>query len=667
MNVTELARKLKLSVEVTRHIIPRVGFDIGMKAIKVEDKIANQIIEKIKKSPHLVEEVQIELGIKKEQTDEKKEKVELTRTLQIPDQIAVRELAQLLQKPVTEVVAELMKNGIFANLNEDIDFETATIIAEDMGYKTEKQKKQNSTHDTTETESIDQLLEEDKNKVKRPPVVVIMGHVDHGKTMLLDKIRKTHVVDEEAGGITQHIGAYQIQHNDSPITFIDTPGHEAFTAMRSRGANVADIAILVVAWDEGIKPQTTEAIKIIEKVGLPFVVAVTKTDKPGSKSDKVLQQLAEINYLPEEWGGKTIVVPVSAKNGNGINDLLNMVLLRLETEEEITADPTRPGVGTIIESHVDKGEGPVATVIIQTGTLRTGDLITAGEVAGRVKLLKDDTGATIKEAAPGKPVRILGLKELPHVGDVLQVTKDKKILKQTLKQQKIRSLRLKERQSKIVQQVGEGLSEKDRTFYAVLRADNAGSLEAILESIEKLPQDEVKVQFVRKGVGNITESDITEAASSNAVVMAFHVDVTPTTRDLAVKENIEVREYEVIYKLIEDVVRELEMRLPPEIKKEKRAKMSVSKLFREASKSQIVGGVVQEGKVETGLSVQIKRGKVVIGNGKLIEIRVGPKQVPSVQSGTECGVKLQQAPQIEEGDMLEFYTETQTPRKLITT
>lgn len=666
MNITELARRLKLSVEVTRHLIPRVGFDIGMKAIKVEDKIGNEIIERVKKSPHFIEEVQIELGLRKPNT----EKVDVEKdtskgSINIPDHIAVRELAQLLQKPVTEVVSELMKNGIFANLNEDIDFETATIIAEDLGYKAERLGKQTSSSNDEAQKSIKTILNEDGTKTERPPVVVIMGHVDHGKTMLLDTIRKSHVVDDEAGGITQHIGAYQIEHKGKHITFIDTPGHEAFTAMRSRGANVADIAILVIAWDDGIKPQTTEAIKIIEKAKLPFVVAITKTDKPESKPDKVLQQLSEINYLPEEWGGKTIVVPVSAKKKEGIEELLNMVLLRLETEKDITADATRSAAGTVIESHVDKGEGPVATVIVQTGTLRSGDLITAGEVAGKVKMLKNDKGVSIKTAGPGTPVRILGLKELPAVGDILQVTKDRQVLKKTLKQQKIRSQALQERKTKIVQQVGEGLTEKERTLYAVLKTDNAGTQEAILESIEKLPQKDVRVQFIRKGVGNVTESDITEAASSEAIVYTFHVSATPTTVDLAQKENVEIRAYEVIYKLIEDIINELEVRLPPEIERESKAQMTVAKLFRQSGKSQIVGGMIQSGTVTPGLHLQISRGRIIIGNGTVTEVRVGSKQVESVKSGTECGIKVNRVPEIKEGDILDLYIEHTHPRKLI--
>ena len=666
MNVTELARQLNLSVEITRHLIPRVGFDIGLKAIKVEDRIAYQIIERVKKSPHLITEVEIELGLKQSDAKEDKdEKTPLTQTLQIPDQIAVRELATLLHKPVTEVVAELMKNGIFANLNEEIDFETAAIIAEDMGFQAIRMEKR-SGEEATSDQRIEDIMKTDKTKEPHPPVVVIMGHVDHGKTKLLDAIRKSHIVEGEAGGITQHIGAYQIEKNGRKITFIDTPGHEAFTAMRSRGANVADVAILVIAWDEGIKPQTTEAINIIKKTELPFIVALTKMDKDGSSPEKVFQQLAEISYLPEKWGGETIVAPVSAITGEGLDDLLNMLLLRADLEQnKITADPNRPGVGTVIESHVDKGEGPVASVIVQTGTLHRGDLITAGEVAGKVKLLKNDLGIEIDKALPGTPVRILGLKELPDVGDILQVTGDKKALKKVLKVQKIRTQALQERQTKIIQQAGEEGKQNDHTYTIILKTDNAGSQEAITESLEKLPRTRVKIQVARTGIGIVNESDVAEASSIGAVIYAFHTKIPTATKEAAETEGVTVREFDIIYKLIEDIISELESRMPPEVTRNIEAVITVSGLFRSKGKTQIVGGVVQEGKATSSLHVKIKRGSISIGEGHIMELRMGPRVVDSVTSGSECGVKIERAPEIRIGDTLELFSEQVRTRKLI--
>lgn len=663
MNVTELARKLKLSVEVTRHIIPRVGFDIGMKAIKVEDKIANQIIERVSKSPQLIKEIEVELGLRSDAPKITTDAVVQEKgTIELPESIVVRDLGQLLNMPVTDLVKELMKNGIFANLNEDIDFETATIIAEDLGFKVAKSHAKINTN--VKAEDINEIIKEDTSKTPRPPVIVVMGHVDHGKTMLLDSIRKTNVVDQEAGGITQHIGAYQITHNGRTMTFIDTPGHEAFTAMRSRGANVADIAILVVAWDDGMKPQTEEALSIIKKVELPFIVAVTKMDKPGASEEKVLQQLAEKNLLPEKWGGDTIVVPVSAKTKKGLEELLSVLAIKTDLDQDsITADPSRPGVGTIIESHIDQGEGPVATVIVQSGTLHTGDLITAGQVAGKVKSLKNDLGEVVKKAPPGMPVKILGLKELPNIGDVLQVTADKKKLKELLKMQKLRAMQAQERRSAVTKQLKEGKAN-DSNLAIIIKSDNLGTLEAIEESFAKLPQEDVKVEIVRKGLGAINESDIAQAAGTGAIVYGFHVTMPPSTEEIAGKEKADVRIFDVIYKLIEDVVLEIELRLPPLVTRNLEANMSVSALFRKKGKTQIVGGRIEQGKAKKSHKAIILRKKVEIGSGMVDELRIGSRVVETVESGVECGIKISHAPDIEVGDRLDLVTETETKRKL---
>ena len=664
MNITELARNLRLSVDVTRHVIPRVGFDIGLKAIKVPDDIAQQIIERVSKNPLVVREVEEELGIKTVKVASVAAPVASKGPLSIPEQIAVRELAQLLQKPVTEIVSELMKNGIFANLNEDIDFETAAIIAEDLGFSAVRLEK--TKEKVIQDKRIDELLMQDQRKEPRPPVVVIMGHVDHGKTKLLDTIRKSHVMESEAGGITQHIGAYQVAHNGKKITFIDTPGHEAFTAMRSRGANVADIAILVVAWDDGIMPQTKEAINIIKKQELPFIVAVTKMDKQGSSSDKVLKQLAELEYLPEQWGGSTIVIPISAQTEAGIEELLNMILLKTEMDQEtIMADASRGAVGTVIESRMDKGEGPVATVIIQTGTLRPGDLITAGQVAGKVKALKDDFGKMISAAGPGTPVKILGLKDMPTVGDILQVTDNVKEMKQMMKTQKLRAKQLQDRRSRISSQIDSGSVSRNATYSIVLKTDNLGSQEAILESLEKLPKDFVRVDVVRKGLGNVNESDVAEAASAGAVIYGFHISLPPTTKEAAFTQKADVRMFDVIYALIEDIIKELESRIPPEISRTIEGMLKVSALFRQKGKTQIVGGLVTKGKAKNGVRTKIMRREMEIGIGTISEVRVGANKTAEVPMGTECGCRIDDAPLIQIGDVLEFFTETKRARKLL--
>jgi len=431
MNVTELARRLKIPTSELKELLPRLGFDIGKKAIKVDDKSAYMIIDKIRDNPDIVED------FRKENMPEAEEITEGitpdSPEIEIPSIITVRDFAELLEKPVASIIQELMKNGILANLNEQIDYETANIIAEDFGFVT---KAKNEIQDNKQNdENIEEMISKaSDNPQVRPPIVVVMGHVDHGKTQLLDTIRKSNVVAKESGGITQHIGAYQITKNDKKITFIDTPGHEAFTAMRSRGARVADIAILIIAADDGIKPQTEEVIKIIDNAKLPFIVAINKIDKPEADIEKVKNQLAQKDLLPEDWGGKVITVPISAKNGEGIDDLLEHLLLLADVEKEnIQADPNQPAIGTIIESHIDKGEGPVATVIIKSGTLKNNDSVQVGQVVGKIKFMKDHAGKIIKEASPSTPVKILGLKNIPAVGDILQTLKADASLKKMMK------------------------------------------------------------------------------------------------------------------------------------------------------------------------------------------------------------------------------------------
>ena len=420
MNVTELARKLKIPTKELLEILPVVGFDIGRRAIKIDNRQAQRIIEKW---PMLL--AQYEEITKPDEEEKVVDEIQEKKKIALGQTIRVKDFAEKLKMPLAKVMAELMKNGVLSSMNEEIDFDTAAIIGEELGFEVESDNSAQSDKEETTSQKLEGLLnEEDKTKLSaRPPVIVVMGHVDHGKTKLLDSIRKTKVIEGESGGITQHIGAYQAVKNDKLITFIDTPGHEAFTTMRSRGARVADIAILVVAADDSIQPQTKESIKIIKSAGLPMIVAINKIDKPDANPEKVKQDLAAMNLTPEEWGGKTITVPISAKEGTGIDDLLEMILLITETEKNnIMANPEKLAVGTIIESHVDKGEGPVATALVQNGTLRQGDLVeVTGSFYGKIRAMKDFTGKDIKEAGPSTPVKILGLKAAPSVGDVLQV------------------------------------------------------------------------------------------------------------------------------------------------------------------------------------------------------------------------------------------------------
>ncbi|MBU1148573.1 translation initiation factor IF-2 N-terminal domain-containing protein, partial [Patescibacteria group bacterium] len=431
MNVTELARQLKITKVQLFDEIEKLGFDIGRRAIKIDDRQAKKIrtaLEgKIKAKSTLVVEEEIE---EKEVVEGKK--------IDLPDRIIIRDLAEKISMPVVELLGVLMKNGIMSSQNEEIDYETANIILEDLGYQVVLAKQEEAIHEEIQETSLKNLLAEEDSKklITKPPVVVVLGHVDHGKTALLDAIRNTDVIGSESGGITQHIGAYQMVHNNKKITFVDTPGHAAFTKMRGRGAKVADIAILVIAADDGIKPQTEEAISIIKEAKIPFIVAINKVDKPDADIQKVKQQLTQNDLNPEEWGGKVICQEVSAKAKTGIKELLDIILLMADLEKaNLLANPDREAVGCVIESHIDKGEGPVATVLINTGTLKVADLVTVGEVAGKVKALKDHTGQAVTQAEPAKPVRIIGLKGMPKVGDILHKIDDQKLLKKKLKEQ----------------------------------------------------------------------------------------------------------------------------------------------------------------------------------------------------------------------------------------
>ncbi len=647
MNVTELARKVKMQTAELRELIPKLGFDIGKKAIKVDDAVAEKIIEKLKERPDLIE-------IKKQSREEVKREpatAPTERVIELSPYITVRDFATMIEKPVASVIQELMKNGILANLNERIDFETAAVIASDFGIKVHAKQ----TSDEPAASKDEDFLRDDHQHLKpRPPVIVVMGHVDHGKTMLLDAIRKTHVVEQEAGGITQHMGSYQVAHNGKVLTFIDTPGHEAFTTMRSRGARVADIAVLVVAADEGIKPQTIEAIKIIRGAELPFVVALNKIDRPEANADRVMRQLAEQNLLPEAWGGKTITVPVSAKTSKGIEELLNTLLLVTDVEREhIRGNPNREAVGIVIESHVDKGEGPTAMVIIQTGTLRTGQIVRVGAVGGKVKAMKNYLGETINEATPSMPVRILGLKDVPEVGDILHVESDPQTLKKLLREHRARA---DEEAIDTTTTKSEDEKETIPTLNVVLRTDTLGSQEAIVQELEKAVPKGTNVQITKKGLGNITDADILTAESSQAVVYGFHVAMQPAAQKNANEKQVPVRIYKIIYELVDNVKQELINRKPREIVEVEIGRMKVSQIFRQDKKYTIAGGQITKGKVTKGTLARVLRGKETVGEGKIEEIRKGTEQVSEASSGTECGVKFFGTIALQVGDTLELFS-----------
>ncbi|MFA5358718.1 MAG: translation initiation factor IF-2 [Patescibacteria group bacterium] len=667
MNVTELARKLRVTTKELLELLPQLGFDIGARAIKVDPRVASQIL---REWPRFYREHQAKLeAIRKQKLiEERKLKMQDSGPVKLSAVMTVREFAEKLEVPVNQVIAELMNNGILATLNERIDYDTAAIVAEGFGFTVEKSEDVASDVDIDKDKRIRDILDSaDKEKLQaRPPVVVVMGHVDHGKTKLLDAIRKTNVIDTEHGGITQHIGAYQTIFQGRAITFIDTPGHEAFTTMRSRGAKVADIAILVVAADDSIKPQTVEVIQILQALNLPFIVAINKIDKPDANIEKVKQDLAQRNLLPEDWGGKVVCVPISAKQGTNINQLLEMILLIMDLNKEKTmADPTGPACGTIIEAHKDAGEGAVATLLVQTGTLKVNDILSInGAFYGRVRAMKDWIGKDVFAAPPGMPVKILGWRAEAAVGDILEVVSDvKKLNEQKIKKQKPSSV-----SSAVVTQT-ENSSEEDeekiKTLNIVLRSDVLGSTEAIVESLAKLEIPHgVKYKIVSQGLGNIVESDVLRAEGDNGVVLGFNVQVTPLANKIADEKKVEVKTYKIIYELLDLVRTKLNAMIEVEIKENDIGKVEVLALFRKDKVGQVVGGRVKSGKIETGAKVRVMRENLDLARLKILELQTTKQIVKDVEKGFECGIKLEGKFEVAVGDTLEVYQEEMIERKV---
>jgi len=648
MNISDLARTLRTTPKDLREILPQVGFDIGQKAIKVDNKTSQKIIRDWRFLSKKFKEQK-----EKEQKEKEKEiiKAQVNKEINIPEFITVSDFAKLLNLPVSKVFPELMKNGIFASINEKIDFDTASIVGADLGVEVMLDKNLEKGIEHEQENKLKQVFESiDKKKLApRPPVIVVMGHVDHGKTSLLDAIRKTNIIKGEAGGITQHIGAYQVTRNNQLITFIDTPGHEAFTAMRSRGARIADIAILVVAADDGVKPQTIESAKIIQSAKIPFIVAINKIDKEGADINKAKQELStKLNITPEDWGGKTICTPISAKIGTGITELLDMVLLAAEIESKnMKADPSASAIGTIIESHVDKGEGPVATILIQNGTLKIGDLLCVNDQNyGKARALKDYNGQDIKEASLSTPAKIIGLKAAPRVGDILQVGVGKKV---NLK--KIKTMDDKT----IIVQKEEDNDDKIQKINIILKTDVLGSGEAIEESLEKINLEKIKVKIIHKGLGNITEGDIEKAEGAKAMILGFHIKISPQVEELARTKNIKIHTYNIIYDLIDDIKTKINELIKPEFERADIGRLKVLSIFRQEKTNQIIGGKVIDGQAESNSLIEVMRGKALISEGKMINLQIGTENVDIVEQDQECGLRYEGKPVIEVGDVLVFY------------
>ncbi|MEI7498032.1 MAG: translation initiation factor IF-2, partial [Candidatus Falkowbacteria bacterium] len=579
---------------------------------------------------------------------------------ELPGFLTVRDFATLAGLPVNRVLAELMKNGIFASINQKIDFDTAAIVGSDLGLEIKPSQEGETDGDQPQDQKIQEIIKRQAGGtlLMRPPVIVVMGHVDHGKTKLLDAIRNTDVVAGEAGGITQHIGAYQVTRKEKLLTFIDTPGHEAFTAMRSRGAKIADVAILVVAADDGVMPQTIEAFRIIEAAKLPFIVAINKIDKPGINLDKIKQELSsQLNIVPEDWGGKTPCIPISAKDGTGIEDLLDILLLTAEMEtENIQANPdAKDAAGTIIDSRVDKGEGPVATVLVQNGTLRIGDqMVFGGTIYGKVRALKNYRGENLSEAGPSTPVKIIGLKLAPAVGEILETGKGEKIKLKNIK------AATEKPESAAAAAVEDTTAKK---INIIIKADVLGSAEAIEESLEKIGNQDIKAKIINKGLGNINEGDIIRAEAAKAQIVGFNVKPTTQAEDLAREKNVQVATYRIIYDLINDVKQQMQALIEPEIKRTELGKLRILAVFRDLGKEQIIGGKVTSGILEENCFFEVERDGQLIGAGKLLELQAGKQIVKMVDINQECGLKYQGEP-VKEGDILFAYKEEKIIKKL---
>ena len=584
------------------------------------------------------------------QMQEKAKKVQLK--VLIPDEINVGELAVRLKKTAADVIKQLMKLGVMANVSQSVDFDTASLVAEEFGAKVEHE-----VIVTIEEKLIDDSTDDEKNLQPRPPVVVVMGHVDHGKTSLLDAIRHAHVTEGEAGGITQHIGAYQVQLDDRLITFLDTPGHAAFTSMRARGAQVTDVAILVVAADDGVMPQTVEAINHAKAAGVPIIVAVNKIDKEGANPDRVLQQLTEYELVPEEWGGDTIVCNISAKQKIGIENLLEMVLLTADIQE-LKANPDRRAKGTVIEAKLDRGRGPVATILIQNGTLRTGDIVIAGKTVGRVRAMTDDRGRKLDSAGPSMPVEIIGLSEVPDAGDLFYAVEDERMARALAEQRKTEEKDEKAKmQEKItLENLFSHIKEGEvKDFNIIVKADVQGSAEAVTASLRKLSNEEVRVQVIHSGVGGINESDVMLAAASGAIIVGFNVRPEPAAADSASRQDVEIRTYRIIYDCLEEIESAMKGMLAPKFQEVVIGHAEVRQTFKVSGVGTIAGCYVTDGKVQRAAQVRIVRDNIVIHEGVLSTLRRFKDDAREVASGYECGMSFEKYNDIKEGDVIEAF------------
>ena len=573
-------------------------------------------------------------------------------TITVPDEITVGEFALRLKATSAEVIKKLMANGVFATINDTIDFDTAVLIADEFHAKVEKE-----VVVTIEDRIIDDSEDDDANLVPRAPVVVVMGHVDHGKTSILDAIRHANVTAGEAGGITQHIGAYRVNIDGKDITFLDTPGHAAFTTMRARGAMVTDIAVLVVAADDGIMPQTVEAINHAKAAGVSIIVAINKMDKPAANPDLVKQQLTEYELVPEEWGGDVPCIPVSAHTKMGIDDLLEMILLVAEMKE-LKANPDRAAKGTVIEARLDKGRGPVATVLVQNGTLHTGDIVVAGTTVGRIRAMMNERGERVKSAGPSVPVEVTGLNEVPVGGDTFNAVSDERLARELVEQrlteqkEEMFNSQTKVTLDNLFEQMKEG---EMKELNLIVKADVQGSVEAVRQSLEKLSNDEVRVHVIHGAVGAISESDVMLANASNAIIVGFNVRPDPVAEENAKRDGVDMRLYRIIYDCIEEIESAMKGMLAPKYREVFLGKAECREVYKITNVGMVIGGHVTSGKIVRGAQVRLVRDGIIVADDKIASLRRFKDDVKEVQDGYDCGITLERFSDIKLGDILEAY------------
>ena len=673
IKLSVLAEDLNSSVSELKSLLKKYDFDWDDDNETVDSDIAELLEQELGTNKSSVDEVvdKVESNIEREIVKSQRKKVAgkgsgnsfrsssmevKTDFLEMNESMSVKELSEKTGINAAKLIGELMKNGIIANINQQLDYETVALILTDFGIVV-KRLAQSSSSQELMSQDITQIIGDDDSDdlSERPPIITIMGHVDHGKTKLLDTIRNTDVVSGESGGITQHIAAYQIEHNGRKITFLDTPGHEAFTEMRSRGARLTDIAILVVSATEGVKPTTLEAINHSKEAGVPIIVAINKMDLPNANPDRVKSELAEHELIPEDWGGDVPMVPISALNGQGVPDLLDTIIL-LSDVNQYKANPNRPAVATVVETHVEPGLGPVATIVVNTGTLKNGQSFVVGDAYGKVKTLLDDKGKKLAKLPPAGCALLAGLSKTPHAGDILQITSSDKEAR--LKSEEIAMVRKNEQLSganNLLEIVSKIKSGSLKVLKLIVKTDTKGSYDAINQSLAKIKHDEVTTKIIHHGVGTVTQSDIAMASASGAIVIGFHIDVDGNVQKIAEQKGVEVRNYKIIYELIDDITKFLSGMLEPEEIRIDLGLADVRQIFFTKRKEMIVGLKLTNGLFKKSAKIEVLKDDEVIGEGQLLGLQKGTEPVTEIKSPNECGIKFKGNVTLEEGMQLRAY------------